>query len=144
VSACFVAYTNFVSTFEQEAAVREIIPITPHLIQDMIDGMRPVKGKYAPSFAKAAKGRPVAYTIEPDADVVLGALLPLLLNIAIFHAMIESKASEHSARMVAMKNATDKAKDMAHSYTRVFNRVRQASITAEVSEITGGMEAMSK
>jgi F-type H+-transporting ATPase subunit gamma len=56
--------------------------------------------------------------------------------------MLESKASEHSARMVAMKSATDKAKDMAKSYTRTFNKVRQAAITAEVSEITSGMEAM--
>jgi F-type H+-transporting ATPase subunit gamma len=66
----------------------------------------------------------------------------LLANIAVFHALSESKASEHSARMVAMKNATDKAKEVAHELTLEFNKKRQAAITAEVSEITSGMEAM--
>ena len=68
--------------------------------------------------------------------------LPKLLNIAVFHAMLESKASEHSARMVAMKSATDKARDMAKGLTRTYNKVRQAAITREVSEITSGIEAM--
>jgi F-type H+-transporting ATPase subunit gamma len=73
---------------------------------------------------------------------VLSVLLPRLLNIAVFHAVLESKASEHSARMVAMKSATDKAKEKAKEFTRVFNKVRQAAITREVSEITSGIEAM--
>jgi len=68
--------------------------------------------------------------------------LPKLVNIAIFHKLLESKASEHSARMVAMKNATDKAQEMTQSLTRTFNKVRQAAITREVSEITSGIEAM--
>ncbi|MBI2612744.1 F0F1 ATP synthase subunit gamma, partial [Candidatus Kaiserbacteria bacterium] len=82
------------------------------------------------------------YTIEPETDEVLKALIPLLVNIAIFNKMLESKASEHSARMVAMKNATDKAKEMAQDLTRTFNKARQAAITREVSEITSGIEAM--
>ena len=89
-----------------------------------------------------AEEGPDVYTIEPDADEVLAVLLPKLVNIAVFHAMLEAKASEHSARMVAMKNATDKAKEMAGDLTRVFNKVRQATITREVSEITSGIEAM--
>ncbi|MEK9154443.1 MAG: FoF1 ATP synthase subunit gamma, partial [Patescibacteria group bacterium] len=64
------------------------------------------------------------------------------LNIAVFHALLEAKASEHSARMVAMKSATDKAKEMAQQLTRTFNKARQAAITGEISEIVGGMEAM--
>ena len=60
----------------------------------------------------------------------------------IYHALLENKASEHSARMVAMKNATDKSKEMAKALTLVYNKERQAVITAEVSEITGGIEAM--
>jgi F-type H+-transporting ATPase subunit gamma len=73
---------------------------------------------------------------------VLGVLLPKLLNIAVFHALLENKASEHSARMVAMKSATDNAKERAKQYTRLFNKIRQASITREISEITSGIEAM--
>ena len=141
IGACVIAYQNFLSTFEQEAGVRQIVPITQEMITDMVKHIRPVKGKYAPAAAEEDKG-PEVYTIEPDADEVLSVLLPKLLNTAIFHAFLEAKASEHSARMVAMKNATDKAKEMAGDLTRVFNKVRQATITREVSEITSGIEAM--
>ena len=141
IGAAVMAYTNFITTFEQEAVARHIIPITPALIAEIIAGIRPARGRYAPQV-KPAEEKVVSYTIEPSADVILSVLLPRLLNIAVFHALLESKASEHSARMVAMKSATDKAKEMAKSYTRTFNKVRQAAITAEVSEITSGMEAM--
>jgi F-type H+-transporting ATPase subunit gamma len=141
ISSAIMAYTNFITTFEQEPIARHIIPITPALIAEIIAGIRPARGRYAPSAEEKAPA-PVSYTIEPSADAVLSVLLPRLLNIAVFHALLESKASEHSARMVAMKSATDKAKEMAKSYTRTFNKVRQAAITAEVSEITSGMEAM--
>jgi F-type H+-transporting ATPase subunit gamma len=62
----------------------------------------------------------------------------------LYHAMMEAKASEHSARMVAMKNASDKAKDVSRSLNLVYNKARQAAITREVSEITGGIEAMAQ
>lgn len=137
----FVVYQNFISTFEQQPSVRQLVPITQALIAEMIAGIRPARGKYAPQQPEEAI-RPAAYTIEPDADSVLSVLLPRLLNIAVFHALLESKASEHSARMVAMKSATDKAQEKAKEFTRVFNKVRQAAITREVSEITSGIEAM--
>ena len=141
ISTCFVAYQNFLSTFEQVAGVRQLVPITPEMVAEMVKHIRPAKGKYAPAKDEKVH-QPAVYTIEPDPDEVLDVLLPQLLNIAVFHALLEAKASEHSARMVAMKNATDKAKEMAHSLTRVFNKVRQAAITREVSEITSGIEAM--
>ena len=141
IGTCVVAYQNFLSTFEQEAGVRQIVPITTEMVAEMVKHIRPVKGKYAPQASETEKG-PDVYTIEPDPDEVFRVLLPKLLNIAIFHAMLESKASEHSARMVAMKNATDKAKEMAQDLTRTFNKVRQAAITREVSEINSGIEAM--
>jgi F-type H+-transporting ATPase subunit gamma len=141
VGACVVAYTNFLSTFEQKAEVRRIVPITRETIHDIVAGIRPVRGKYA-GRPDGESRQPAAYTIEPSADAVLAILLPKLLNIAVFHALLEAKASEHSARMVAMKNATDKAKEVARDLTRKFNKVRQAAITREVSEIVGGIEAM--
>src|SRR3989344_1083280 len=110
-------------------------------MKEMVRGIRPAKGKYAPAEGEK-EARPAVYTIEPDAETVLAELLPKLVNIAIFHALLESKASEHSARMVAMKSATDKAKEMAGELTRVFNKTRQSAITREVSEITSGIEAM--
>ena len=141
VGDCIIAFQNFLSTFEQEAGISEIIPITVESIAEMVKRIRPVKGKYAPETIEQHL-RPTVYTIEPSPEEVLEALLPKLVNIAVFHALLEAKASEHSARMVAMKNATDKAKEMAGDLTRTFNKVRQAVITREVSEITSGIEAM--
>ncbi|HEY4522079.1 MAG TPA: ATP synthase F1 subunit gamma [Candidatus Paceibacterota bacterium] len=138
---CFVAYQNFISTFEQSPTIRQIIPITSKMMHEMVAGIRPAKGKYAPQLLEESR-KPEVYTIEPDEDTVLAELLPQLINIAVFYALLEAKASEHSARMVAMKSATDKAKEMAHNLTRTFNKVRQAAITREVSEITSGIEAM--
>ena len=142
IGACVVVYTNFLSTFEQEAANRQIIPVTPEAMRYFVEHIRPVRGRYAPDPSEREEGSPAAYTVEPSPEQVLKTLLPRLLNIAIFHAVLESKASEHSARRVAMKNATDNAKERVKQYTRTFNKVRQASITREISEITSGMEAM--
>lgn len=142
VGTVLVVYQNFLSTFEQSATMREIVPITSKAMRELVEGIRPAKGKYSPIPTADQLPGPAAYTIEPDADSVLSVLLPRLLNIAVFHALLETKASEHSARMVAMKSATDKAKDMAKGLTRTFNKVRQAAITREVSEITSGIEAM--
>ncbi|MDB5238419.1 MAG: synthase gamma chain [Candidatus Kaiserbacteria bacterium] len=141
ITTVFVVYQNFISTFEQQPISRQIVPIKPEVIREIVAGIRPARGRYAPQNDSEVV-RPASYTVEPDAETVLSVLLPKLLNIAVFHALLESKASEHSARMVAMKSATDKARDMAKSLTRIFNKVRQAAITREVSEITSGMEAM--
>lgn len=135
-----VAYTDFRSTFEQEAAVHKILPLSLKVMQRIVESITPEKGKFADQ--KEVVGNVPAYTIEPDAEEVFSALLPRLANVAIFHKLLESKASEHSARMVAMKSATDKAKEIAQELTRKFNKVRQAAITREVSEITSGIEAM--
>ncbi len=142
VSDVYAVYTNFLSTFEQRAESRRIVPITPELMAEMVKNIRPVKGKYAPSAEDLHEKMPNSYKVEPDAEAILTTLLPKLLNIAVFHAVLENKASEHSARMVAMKNATDNAKEKAKQYTRTFNKVRQAAITREISEITSGIEAM--
>src|SRR3990167_8253949 len=141
IGKAIIVYQNFLSTFEQQPSVRQIIPITRETMREMIKGIRPARGKYAPQHEEKPS-YPASYTIEPNADVVLEALLPKLLNISIFHALLENKASEHSARMVAMKSATDKAKEMVKDLTRKFNKIRQAAITREVSEITSGIEAM--
>lgn len=136
-----VAYTNFRSTFEQEAAIHKILPLSQKVLDAIVAGITPERGKFA-EIAQQNGGRVAAYTIEPEATEVLSVLFPKLVNVAVYHKILESKASEHSARMVAMKSATDKAEEMAHDLTRKFNKVRQASITREVSEITSGIEAM--
>lgn len=137
-----VIYQNFISTFEQSATKRQILPLDPTEIHYIMRGIRPKTGKFSESVL--APDQVTNYRIEPNAEAVLNTLIPQLVQIMIFHALMESKASEHSARMVAMKNATDKSKEVAKALTLVYNKQRQAAITAEVAEITGGMEAMKK
>ena len=84
----------------------------------------------------------VEYLFEPGADVVLGNLLPHYLNFQMFQFLLEAKASEHSSRMVAMKNATDNAKQLIKDLTLEYNKLRQANITKELLEITSAAMAM--
>lgn len=135
-----VLYQNFISTFEQEPTQRQILPLDPAEIHFIMQGIKPKQGKWSEDITPADSK--IIYTIEPSAEEVLNTLIPQLVQIMLYHALIESKACEHSARMVAMKNATDKSKELAKALTLKFNKQRQAAITAEVSEITGGMEAM--
>ena len=82
------------------------------------------------------------YVFEPNAEAVLGSLLPLYINYQIYQMLLEARASEHSARMVAMKAATDNANSMIKDLTLEYNKLRQAAITAELLEITTAMKAM--
>lgn len=140
IDACYVLYTNFKSTFEQEPVLRKLLPLSRHSLEAIVKGIVPVKGKFA-ARANAQEVVP-SYSIEPSAEEVLSVLLPKLVSVMFYHALLEAKASEHSARMVAMKNASDKSKEMAKDLSHEFNGVRQALITREVSEIVGGIEAM--
>jgi F-type H+-transporting ATPase subunit gamma len=83
------------------------------------------------------------YIFEPGPDAVLGALLPHYLNFQVYQILLEAKASEQSARMVAMKNATDNAKQLIKDLTLEYNKLRQANITKELLEITSAAMAMS-
>lgn len=146
ISSCIIVYTNFLSTFEQKPVVRQLLPISSDAVAEIVAGIAPRRGSFASvsedGETKAETGASGTYTIEPSAQEVLAAVLPRLVNVVMFHALVEAKASEHSARMVAMKSATDKAGELAHDLTLAFNKARQAAITGEVSEITSGIEAM--
>ena len=134
-----VAYSNFKSTFEQVPTVRTLLPLSVESIRELVEDIVPEKGaQSAPLFHENA---PV-YTVEPEGADVLSMLLPRLVAVSLYHMLLEAKASEHSARMVAMKNASDKSKEIAHDLTRLANKIRQAAITREVSEIVGGREAL--
>ncbi len=135
-----VIYQNFISTFDQEPTKRQILPLDPSEIHYIMQGIKPKVGKF--SSETIAADTVINYDIEPNATAVLDVLIPQLVQIMLFHALLESKASEHSARMVAMKNATDKSKEVTKFLTLKYNKARQAAITAEVAEITGGMEAL--
>ena len=134
-----IVYQNFKSTFEQRATLRHILPIHKDEVRAMIEDILPKHGRYAEKHDH--KFSPV-YTIEQNYETLFDSVFRSLVEVMLYHALLESKASEHSARMVAMKNATDKAKDVTRVLTLKFNKERQSVITAEVSEITGGIEAM--
>lgn len=130
-----VVYSNFKSTFEQIATERRLLPLSMGALSDIVAGIIPEKGKFSGITEAAA---PASYSVEPTDEEVLSILIPRLVAIALYHMLLESKASEHSARMVAMKNASDKSKEVVRDLTRTYNKVRQAAITREVSEIISG------
>ncbi len=137
-----IVYQNFISTFEQRPTMHTIFPLQLAELRKVVEGIVPAKGAYAQANKGFSGDAPVMYTIEPNEESVLDVILPKLASVFVYHALIESQASEHSARMVAMKSASDKAAEMTHSLTLKFNKARQAAITREVSEIIGGMEAI--
>lgn len=124
---CYIVFPRFVSTLVQRPEAIQILPITPPAEVDA---------------AATEKGSSLEYIYEPDPGAILGALLPRYVEVQIYQALLETAASEQSARMVAMRNATDNAKDLADDLTLTFNKVRQAGITREVTEIASAAEAM--
>lgn len=134
-----IVYQNFLSTFEQRPTVRTLFPLSVEELQHVVADIVPARGVFAQTPDTAPKA---PYTVEPSEEEVLGVLIPKLAGIFLYHALLETQASEHSARMVAMKSASDKASEKGHALTLSFNKARQAAITREVSEIIGGMEAV--
>ncbi len=134
-----IAYQNFISTFEQRPTVRTILPLKLEELSRVVSDIVPAKVKFSEGISAAAAS---AHAVEPSPEEVLSVLMPKLVGVFAYHALLESKASEHSARMVAMKSASDKARDRGKELSRLFNKARQAAITREVSEIIGGIEAM--
>ena len=120
VDAVFLVYSRFVNTLVQRPEVVQVLPI-----------QRP-----------EGAGTYTDYIFEPDPSSVLTALLPRFVEIQVYQALLESIASEHSARMVAMRSATDAANDLVSSYSLAYNKARQAQITGEVAEISAGANAM--
>lgn len=142
IDSVFVIYNNFISTFYQEPAIRQVFPVSFFETSKILEGIRPLKGKYAELFFEGEELQSTPYLFEPNVESVLDNLLPFLGETIIFHGALESKASEHSARMVAMKSARDKANELVKDLTRDYNKERQSMITREMSEIIGGIEAI--
>ncbi len=140
-----IVYQNFVSTFEQRPTVRTVFPLSVADLNAVVEDIMPKRGMYAAASQTSLRSltsSPANYTVEPSEEEVVDTVLPMLASVVVYHALLETVASEHSARMVAMKSASDKAGEKQDELTLQFNKVRQAAITREVSEITGGMEAM--
>jgi len=121
VDAVYISYANFVSTTVQQPIVIQLLPVVP---------------------AELKSSESVGYIYEPDSTSVLTELLPRFVEMQIYHSVLESIASEQSARMVAMRNATDNANEMVDDLTLVMNKARQESITKELLDIVGGAVAV--
>jgi F-type H+-transporting ATPase subunit gamma len=135
VSRVDVAFTNFVSTLVQKAEVRQLLPVGE--LKALESG---VEGEGSGGETLSTRGN--EFLFEPGPGEVLGALLPHYVNFQVYQLLLEAKASEHSARMVAMKNATDNAKQLIKDLTLEYNKLRQANITKELLEITSAAMAM--
>jgi len=134
-----IAFTGFVNTLRQEAEVVTLLPIRGHR-QDEEQAFEAIGRGFSVEQHLQEPDRD--YAFEPDPATVLGALLPLYVNYEVFQAHVESRASEHSARMVAMKSATDNANKFIKELTLEYNKLRQGAITSELLEITTAMKAM--
>ena len=136
--AGIAVYTNFVSTLKQYAEVKTVLPLTKKSLEKTIKEI----GDMTEREDKNKNGdNNIEYKFEPSPEKVLRSLLPSLIETQIYHIILESNASEHSARMVAMKNATDSAEDMLDELNLTYNYIRQQKITQEMSEITAGVIA---
>jgi len=137
-------YTRFVNTLSQKVEVRRLLPIGELQVLLNAPAGSPAQPS-APGQTEAAAGdesQHLEHVFEPDAKHVLGAILPHFVNFIVYQALLEAKASEHSARMVAMKNATDNAKQLIKDLTLEYNKLRQANITKELLEITTAQMAL--
>jgi F-type H+-transporting ATPase subunit gamma len=136
VDAVDVLFTNFVTTLTQKPKVWPLLPVGEirGVAEDLRGGMR--DQTLPDTMALHLSGGASEFVFEPGAEKVLGALLSHSLNYQIYEILLEAKASEHSARMVAMKNATENAQKLIKDLTLVYNKQRQAAITSELLEIT--------
>ncbi len=118
----YIAYPKFVNTMRQVPVIEQLLPVVPAVLPQTMSR---------------------DYIFEPSAQAVLDVLLPRFVESEVYHIILESIASEQSARMVAMRNATDAAKDLVESLTLAYFKARQESITAELLDIVGGAASIS-
>lgn len=130
----YIAYTKFISTISQHASLMKLLPLS-------VEDLKPVKkAEVAENEGKSKDLTVMLY--EPDPEELLNQLIPNFVSSTVYGSMIESAASEQGARRTAMESATTNANEMIDELTLKFNRVRQAAITQEISEIVSGAEAL--
>ncbi len=134
-----MAYTDYVNTLVQEPKLRQLLPISKTDIEKQIEEM---SGREGRQEITEEEEKIVDYKIEPEPKKVLYSLLPRLVEMQLYHAILESNASKESARMVAMKNATESAGEMMDELQYAYNQIRQMDITQEIAEITSGRAAL--
>lgn len=130
----FVVYTDFISALTQKAKVKQILPVSKVELKELIES--------APEF-ETKKTERIDYLIEGDINQLAGFLAEKITQMQIYQMILESRTSEESSRMVAMKNASEASGEMIDDLTLIFNKARQSNITREISEISAGMAAAS-
>jgi F-type H+-transporting ATPase subunit gamma len=147
-----VAYTDFVNAARQVPRVKQLLPVEIEKVDEYL-GVISNEGKVGvtPELIAAKEDKHLnsgdyvyEYTFEPSAHEVLDTMIPRLLEIQLYQAFLEANASEHSASMSAMHQATEAASDMVSELTLFYNKVRQAGITAEIAEISAGANALAE
>ena len=127
-----VLYTHFINTINQRQVIQTLLPIS---------GFDLPKGDATKGAAEDVDPM-LGYVFEPSAEIVLDVMLPYYIQYQVFQMILDARASEHSARMVAMKNATDNASQFIKDLTLEYNKVRQAGITTELLEIATAQMAL--
>lgn len=135
VDDVFIAYTDFINKLTQRPVVLGWLPLVPHTIDDQ------VASEYVKDVPKVSSGS-LNYEYEPDPEAILQEIVPRFTELQLYQAVLESQASEHSARMVAMRNASENAAQLTDALTVIYNKARQAAITSEILDIVGGTEAL--
>ena len=131
-----IFYTDFLSTIKQATKVRQILPISKVDLEKQIAEMDNLRKEYG------VEELATEYKVEPSPKEVLQSIFPRLIEMQIYHAILESNASKEASRMLAMRNATDAANEMADDLTLAFNQIRQMKITQEIAEISAGRAAL--
>lgn len=129
-----VIYPDFISTLLQKPVTKTLLPFSPDVFAEM---MQELGSKFTKIAAPSEKD--VDYKLEPSPEYIVTNIVPQLVEVQLFQAVLESAASEHSARMMAMQNATKAANDLLSDLVLTYNQARQASITAEIAEIAASM-----
>jgi len=139
-----IASTRFFSALMQRPNIRQLLPLNMEELKDTVENIIPKTGKYADWKSEENREEKLPYLLEPSLKAVLETLVRDLVKVQILHYIFESNASEHSARMVAMKNATENAISLEDELQLALNKARQAAITQELTEISTAKEALSQ
>ena len=134
-----IAYTDFISALTQTPRIQTLLPVKKEELKEEIAEVR----KNNSSQNENQQTKIIDYTFEPNYETLMSMIVEKIARMRVFQMILESSASEHSARMLAMKNASDAAGEMIDELTLAFNKARQGSITQEISEISAGMASVS-
>lgn len=136
VDEVFIAYTDFINTLTQRPRVSRLLPLIPYETDDQ------AMSEYIKDVPQVSATGGAVYEYEPSVEAILDEIVPRFTLLQLYQGVLESQASEHSARMVAMRNASDNAGQLVEEYTLIYNKARQAGITSEILDIVGGAEAL--